>query len=85
MTYLQLKSVINTSYADFVYDYIIRKTIGADSDYSEREVCFVKGTYKVLMNQNGDETTDLLTKVDIQNCIKMFNAYSHSKVQIEYT
>ena len=85
MTYLQLKSVINTSYADFVYDYIIRKTIGADSDYSEREVCFVKGTYKVLMNQNGDETTDLLTKVDIQNCIKMFNAYSNSKVQIEYT
>jgi hypothetical protein len=85
MTYLQLKSVINTSYADFVYDYIIRKTIGADSDYSEREVCFVKGIYKVLMNQDGDETTDLLAKVDIQNCIEMFNIYSNSKVQIEYT
>ena len=84
MTYLQLKSLINSSYANFVYDYIVRKTIGADGDYSERQICFVKGTYKVLLGQEGDETKDLLTKVDIQNCITMFNYYSDSIVPIEY-
>jgi len=85
MTYLQLKSVINTAYAGFVYNYIIRRTLGADMDYSERQVRFVKVIYKTLLNQEGDETLDQLTTENIQDCIVMFNKFSNSKVSVEYT
>lgn len=85
MTYLQLKSVINDSYSDFISDYVYRKRLGADDLFSIRQVSFVKCIYKVLLNQDGDETTDLLTEENIQDIIKMFNKYTQAKVPIEYT
>ena len=84
MTYTTLKSVINDSYAAFCAKYVIKETLGADNPYSKREIFFVKCIYKVLMNQVGYETLDGLTKVDIQNDIRLFNKLSNSKIQIEY-
>ena len=84
MTYTTLKSIINDSYADFCSKYVIKETLGADNPYSKRKIFFVKCIYKVLMNQVGDETLDGLTKVDIQNDIRLFNKISNSKVSIEY-
>lgn len=85
MTYASLKGIINDAYASFCSDYIVRKTFGADVDYSNRQIYFVKCIYKVLMNQVGDESLDSLTKIDIQNDIRLFNKFSNSKVEIEYT
>ena len=84
MTYIDLKGIINTSYASFCSDYIIKETLGADNPFSKRQIFFVKCIYKVLMNQVGDEGLDSLTKIDIQNDIRMFNKFSQSKIQIEY-
>jgi hypothetical protein len=85
MTYTDLKSVITDAYATFTSDYVIDEMMGADRRHSQREACFVKAIYKVLMNQNGDETTDLLTKINIQDCIRLFNQKSNSSIPIEYT
>ena len=84
MTYLQIKSLINDAYADFVSDYVIRKTLGADNKLHERQVAFVKVIYKTLMNQSGDETLDLLTTENIQDIIILFNKHCHATVPIEY-
>jgi len=84
MTYLQIKSLINDAYADFVSDYVIRKTLGADNKFHERQVAFVKVIYKTLMNQSGDETLDLLTTENIQDIIILFNKHCHATVPIEY-
>lgn len=84
MTYLQIKSLINDAYADFVSDYVIRKTLGADNKFHERQVAFVKVIYKTLMNQSGDETLDLLTTENIQGIIILFNKHCHATVPIEY-
>jgi hypothetical protein len=85
MTYLQLKSLINDSYARFVADYVSNETLGADDEYALRNLSFVKCIYKVLLNQSGDETLDLLTKANIQDCIILLNKYSNSPIAIEYT
>jgi hypothetical protein len=85
MTYTTLKAIINDSYAAFCAKYVIKETLGIDNPYSNRQVFFVKCIYKVLMNQVGDETLDGLTKIDIQNNIRLFDKYSNSKIQIEYT
>ena len=85
MTYLQIKSLINDAYADFVSDYVIRKTLGADNLFHERQLAFVKVIYKTLMNQEGDETLDLLTTENIQDTIILFNKYCQATVPIEYT
>lgn len=85
MTYLQIKSLINDAYADFVSDYVIRKTLGADNKFHERQVAFVKVIYKTLMNQSGDESLDLLTTEDIQFSIIMFNKYCQATVPIEWS
>ena len=84
MTYENLKLLINAAYADFTFEDIKRRKLGADSDYTTRNLFFVAGVFKCLMRQEGDETKDLLTKEDIQNIIRMFNKYSDSIVQIEY-
>ena len=84
MTYLQLKSLINDSYARFVSDYVSGETLGIDDEYALRDIYFVKCIYKVLLNQNGDETLDLLTKANIQDCIILLNKYSNSPIAIEY-
>lgn len=84
MTYSDLQSLINNSYAEFTYDYVVRKRLGADVDFSNRELFFVKVIYKVLMNQVGDETLDYLTKIEIQDCIRLFNKVSGSTNPIEY-
>ena len=84
MTYLQIKSLINDAYADFVSDYVIRKTLGADNKFHERQVAFVKVIYKTLMNKSGDETLDLLTTENIQDIIILFNKHCHATVPIEY-
>jgi hypothetical protein len=85
MTYTNLKLVINGAYATFGYNYVVEKLLGVDMEYSDRQICFVKCLYKTLMNQNGDENIDLLTKVNIQNCITLFNEKSNSIIPIEYT
>lgn len=84
MTYSSLLSLVNEAYANFCYDYITRKRLGADEKYSLKNLYLVKVIYKVLMNQEGDETKDALDKEEIQDIIKMFNKYSNSTVQIEY-
>jgi len=84
MTYVNLKSLVDEAYATFCKNYITRERLGADENYSKRQLFFVKSVYKTLMNQSGDETLDQLTKEDIQNCITMFNKLSNSIVQIEY-
>jgi hypothetical protein len=84
MTYSNLKLVINESYATFSKNYILRKRIGADDKYSLKNMVFVKGVYKTLMNQVGDEDVDTLLKTDIQNIIALFNKYSDSTVNTEY-
>ena len=85
MTYLQIKSLINDEYATLVSNYIARRTLGADAEFSERQMGFIKVIYKVLMNQEGDETLDLLTTENIQYIIIMFNKYCKATVPIEYT
>ena len=84
MTYSNLKLVINESYATFSKNYILRKRIGADDKYSLKNMVFIKGIYKTLMNQTGDEVVDTLLKTDIQNIITLFNKYSDSTVNTEY-
>jgi hypothetical protein len=84
MTYSNLKLVINESYATFSKNYILRKRIGADDKYSLKNMVFIKGMYKTLMNQVGDEDVDTLLKTDIQNIIALFNKYSNSTVNTEY-
>jgi len=84
MTYSNLKLVINESYATFSKNYIFRKRIGADDKYSLKNMTFIKGIYKTLMNQTGDEVVDTLLKTDIQNIITLFNKYSDSTVNTEY-
>jgi hypothetical protein len=84
MTYTQILSLVNDSYATFTSNYINRKRLGADDEYTNTQLFFVKCIYKVLLNQDGDETTDLLIKEEIQNCIKLFNKFSGSSVPLEY-
>ncbi len=84
MTYDDLLLIINEAYANFCYDYIARKRLGANELYSLSNLYLVKVIYKVLMNQEGDEDKDALTKLEIQDVIRLFNKYSHSTVQIEY-
>lgn len=84
MTYSNLKLIINESYATFSKNYILRKRIGADDKYSLKNMVFIKGIYKTLMNQVGDEDVDTLLKTDIQNIIALFNKYSNSTVNTEY-
>lgn len=84
MTYSNLKLVINESYATFSKNYILRKRIGANDKYSLKNMVFIKGIYKTLMNQVGDEDVDTLLKTDIQNVITLFNKYSDSTVNTEY-
>jgi hypothetical protein len=84
MTYTVLKTIINDSYSTFSSNYISSRVVGANDDYSDRELYFVKCIWKTLLNQYGDETIDLLTKINIQECIRLFNKYSNSVVQIEY-
>lgn len=85
MTYTQILTLVNDAYSTFTSNYISRKRLGADDEYSNTQLFFVKCIYKVLLNQEGDITKDLLTKEEIQNCITLFNKYSGSTVQIEYT
>ena len=85
MTYSDLKLLINEAYSIFVSKVLKRDALGADDDYPHRTMFFVKCMWKVLLVQEGDETKDILTKVEIQHIIKMFNKYSNSAVQIEYT
>lgn len=85
MTYSTLKAIINAEYANFCTEYISRRRLGANDEYPEHVRNFVKCIYKVLMDQDGDETLDQLTKEEIQNIIRMFNKYSDSTVNIEYT
>ena len=84
MTYANLKLIINQAYAEFAANFIVRKRLGASDKYSLKNLFFVKVIYKSLMNQEGDETKDSLTKTQIQDIIKLFNKYSNSTVQIEY-
>lgn len=84
MTYAELQLVINEAYANFCYNYIVRKRIGSSEKYSLKNLYLVKVVYKVIMNQEGDEAKDILTKEEIQSVIKLFNKYSNSTVQIEY-
>lgn len=84
MTYANLQLVINEAYSNFTYNYIIRKRLGSSEIFSVKNLFLIKVIYKVLMNQDGDETKDLLSKVQIQDIIRLFNKYSHSTVQIEY-
>jgi hypothetical protein len=84
MTYLDKKSLINDSYSRFTSDFINQEIINADEEYPFREDCFVKCIYKVLLNHQGDSNYDLLSKEQIQDCIILFNKYSHSTVSIEY-
>jgi hypothetical protein len=85
MTYLLLKGLINDSYAKITADYVVRKTLGVDELFSNKQLLFVKCIFKVLMNQEGDESQDSLTKLDIQDCITLFNKFSGSTIPIEYT
>jgi hypothetical protein len=85
MTYLDLKGLINETYANFCDSYIKRQTLGADELYPRREVYFVKCIYKTLMNQEGDELIDSLTTEQIQKIITLYNAFSNSTIPIEYT
>jgi len=84
MTYSDLKSVINDAYAAFGYNYVVRELLGADAEYSERQVCFVKAIYKTLMNQVGDESLDSITKADIQNCIRLMNKHANVSITTIY-
>jgi uncharacterized protein (TIGR02145 family) len=84
MTYSDLKIVINEAYAKFSEAYYKRQLLGADERYSRREVYFVKTLWKILMNQQGCDLLDILTKANIQNIIELFNKYSNSLVPIEY-
>lgn len=84
MTYADLLLIINEAYSNFCFDYIKRKRLGASEVFSLKNLFLVKAIFKTLMNQEGDETKDILTREEIQNIIQMFNKYSHSTVQIEY-
>jgi hypothetical protein len=85
MTYLTLKLLLTQAYANFTYNYTLEKFIAADIPYSLQELNYVKVIYKTLMNQNGDESLDVLTKEDIQNCITLFNKVGNQTVEVEYT
>ena len=84
MTYLEIKDILTYEYANYSYNYILRKRLGADELYPINKVLFLKTLYKSLMNQDGDEDTDGITKIDIQKMIRLFNIYCHSTIQIEY-
>lgn len=84
MTYADLQLVINEAYSNFANDYIVRKRLGSSEIFSIKNLFLVKVIYKVLMNQEGDETKDALSKVQIQSIIQLFNKYSNSTIQIEY-
>jgi len=84
MTYSELKILIDQEYADFTFDYIKRRRIGANSEYTTRDLYFSKVMHKVLLRQEGDENLDSLLKEDIQNIIRLFNKYAKSLNQIEY-
>lgn len=84
MTYLELQLLINEAYANFTEKYILTKRLGSQEMYPIRELYFVKAVYKTLMNQDGDENKDLLSKSQIQDVIKLFNKYSNSTIQVEY-
>jgi hypothetical protein len=85
MTYTILKTLINNAYAEFCERYIVKETLGVDNEYSYTRLFFIKVIYKVLMNQEGDETKDLLTTEEIQNCIVLFDKYANSIIPIEYS
>jgi hypothetical protein len=85
MLYTDLKLLIDQAYANFTYDYANKKRIAADIDYNLQELNFVKVIFKTLLNQVGDESLDILTKEDIQNCIVLFNKMGNQIVEIEYT
>jgi hypothetical protein len=77
--------LINDAYARFGSEYVSSETVGADDEYALRNVSFVKCIYKTLLNQDGDTTKDKLTKLQIQDTVRLLNKYSNSIVAIEYT
>jgi hypothetical protein len=85
MIYTDLKLLIDRAYANFTYDYVNKKHIAADIDYSLQELNFVKVIFKTLLNQVGNESLDQLTKQDIQNCIILLNKFGNQTVEIEYS
>lgn len=85
MTYTQILTLVNDAYATLTSNYVTRKRLGTNDEYSNTQLFFVKCVYKVLLNQEGDETEDLLTKIEIQDCITLFNKCTGASVQIEYT
>lgn len=84
MTFANLQLLINQAYSNFCDDYIKRKRMGASEKYSIKNLFLIKVVYKTLMNQDGDETVDILSKEQIQDIIKLFNKYSNSTIQVEY-
>ena len=84
MTYATLQLIIDEAYSNFSEDYIVRKRLGSSEIFSLKNLFLVKCIYKVLMNQDGDEAKDLLSKGQIQDIIQLFNKYSNSTIQIEY-
>lgn len=84
MTYTQLKVILNQEFSNFSAEYIARQRLGADNEYPDRVRNFVKCIFKVLLDQEGDETVDDLLEEEIQNIIRMFNKYSDSTIPIEY-
>lgn len=84
MTFANLQLLINQAYSNFSDDYIKRKRMGANEKYSIKNLFLIKVVYKTLMNQDGDETIDILSKEQIQDIIKLFNKYSNSTIQVEY-
>lgn len=84
MIFSDLQLIVNESYSNFCADYIKRKRLGSDEKYSHKNLFLIKCIYKVLLNQEGDETKDTLTKEQIQDIITLFNRYSNSTIPIEY-
>lgn len=84
MTYDDLKSIITNAYATFGSNYVVRRVLGADDEYSHRKLFFAKAIYKTLMDQVGDEDLDSITQIDIQNNIRLFNKITNSSIQISY-
>jgi len=84
MTYSDLQLVINEAYSYFSENYIGRKRLGSSKIFLIKNLFLIKAIYKVLMNQEGDEAKDVLSKVQIQSIIQLFNKYSNSTIQIEY-
>ena len=84
MTYLELKEIFTYEFSKYSYNYILRKRLGVDEKYPLSKILFLKIVYKVLMNQDGDETLDSLSKLEIQSIIRLFNKYCNTTIQIEY-